>query len=341
MAFKDLAEQKQGIQLLQRSLERGRLGHAYLFTGSSLDELELVARNLAKTLNCLQPVKGQGGAAIDCCDACLNCRKIEHGTHADVHWIRPESKLRVVRIEQLRELIQEINLKPTEAQYKIAVVVAADRMNTQAANAFLKTLEEPPPRSVLLLLATEPQRLLETIVSRCLRLNFALGARRLSAAEMEWLAQFSRIAALPQKSLLARYRLLDILVQKLTALKESIEGTLSAKSPLEQYEDVDKDLREKWEKELAAGIEAEYRRQRAHLLMILQDWLRDVWLRTMKVGNDLLNCPDIDGGSELAKRITPEQALRNLQIIESTQRQLHTNVQEALALEVCLLRLHL
>src|ERR1700685_3216060 len=171
MAFKNFPEQTQGIQLLQRSLARGRLGHAYLFTGDQLDELELLARTLAKTLNCQNPVKIKG-AATDCCDECLSCRKIENGTHADIHWARPESKSRIITVEQTRELMREIQLKPTEAEHKVAVIASADRLNTQAANALLKTLEEPPANSVLILLSTEPQRILETILSRCLRLNF-------------------------------------------------------------------------------------------------------------------------------------------------------------------------
>ena len=133
--------------------------------------LESLARTLAKTLNCQQPVK-TGGVATDCCDACLNCRKIDQDTHADIHWARPESKSRIITVEQTRELMREIQLKPTEAGYKVAIIAAADRLNVQAANAFLKTLEEPPAKSVLILLSTEPQRILETILSRCLRLNF-------------------------------------------------------------------------------------------------------------------------------------------------------------------------
>ena len=72
----------------------------------------------------------------------------------------------------MRELMREIQLKPTEAEYKVTIITAADRLNVQAANAFLKTLEEPPGKSVLILLLTAPQRILETIQSRCLHLNF-------------------------------------------------------------------------------------------------------------------------------------------------------------------------
>jgi DNA polymerase-3 subunit delta' len=341
MSFKDFSEQQQGTQLLQRSLERGRLAHAYLFTGHQLDELEAIARALAKTLNCLRPAKA-GGKAVDCCDACLNCQKVAHGNHADVHWVRPESRSRVVTVEQMRDLMQEIYLKPTEAEYKVAVIVAADRLNVQAANAFLKTLEEPPPKSVLILLTTEPSRILETILSRCLRLNFGgEGPRPLAGSEMAWLAQFSEMAAAEQKSLLGRYRLMDVLLQKLTAMKSGIEESLTARSPLQRYDDVEKDLREKWEDELTAAIEAEYRRQRADLLAIVQRWLRDVWLQTLSAGQGLLNFPELASASSVARRIRPAQALENLQIIEGTQRLLYSNVQEALALEVGMLKLHL
>jgi DNA polymerase-3 subunit delta' len=353
MAFKDFPNQEQGIGLLQRSLERGRLGHGYLFSGSHSAELESLARTLAKTLNCEKPFR-QGGVAIDCCDECLTCRKIENGNHADVLWIRPESKLRVVKINQItrrdgsppRVLNEFVNLKPTEAEYKVGIIVGADRMNEQAANAFLKTLEEPPAKSILILLTTEPQRILETIVSRCLRLNFGSGqVRPLDAGQMEWLRKFSDLASAEQKSLLGRYRLMDVLLKKLTEMKEAIEEGLTAQSPLQQHKDAEKNLQEQWEDELKAAIEAEYRRQRSDLLSILQGWLRDAWLQSLgglgSTAATLLTFPEVQGAATVAKRITPEQGMQNLQVMERLQRWLHTNVQEALVLEVGLLKLHL
>jgi DNA polymerase-3 subunit delta' len=259
-----------------------------------------------------------------------------------MHWARPESKSRVVTIDQTRELMREIQLKPTEAEYKVAIIVAADRLNVQAANAFLKTLEEPPAKSVLILLSTEPQRILETILSRCLRLNFSNeGAHLSNAAQAEWLAQFGALAVSEQKSLFGRYRLLGMLLQKLGEIRSRVDELLTARSPLQRYDDVEKDLREKWEDELTAAIEAEYRRQRADLLLLVQWWLRDVWLHTLTAGKDLLNFPKIPAAEIVARRITPRQALENLQTLEQAQRLLRTNVQEALALEVGLLKLHL
>src|SRR5208283_967845 len=108
----------------------------------------------------------------------------------------------------------------------------------------------------------------------------------------------------------------------------------------EKYDEVEKDLREKWEDELAAAVEAEYRRQRADLLRLVQWWLRDVWLHSIAAGGELLNFPKMSGVENVARRLSPRQALENLQTLEQTQRLLHTNVQEALALEVGMLKLH-
>lgn len=343
MSFSTLTAPEDSIELLQRSLARQRLGHAYLFSGDDLDRLELVARTLAKTLNCQHPRQSSSvPGAPDSCDACLSCRKIDGSNHSDVQWVRPESKSRVITIDQMRDVMQTIFLKPTEAEYKVAVIVGADRLNTQAANAFLKTLEEPPPRSVLILLTTEPGRILETIISRCLRLNFSAGAERFQDETfVAWLRQFSDTAVAERGSILSRYRLLSVLLGRLTALKERVEEEMTARSPLEKYDDLDPKLRERWEDELKAAIEAEYRRQRAEVLTGLEFWLRDVWLQSLG-DTRLLTFPALQPATAtLASRVNAQAASGNLRVLERLQRQLNSNVQEALALEVGLLQLKL
>jgi DNA polymerase-3 subunit delta' len=343
MSFASFTEQEDAVQLLQRSLARKRLGHAYLFSGDDLERLELVARTLAKTLNCQNPRASQTvSGAPDCCDECLSCRKMESCNHPDVQWVRPESKSRVITIDQMRDLMHTIFLKPNEAEYKVAVIVGADRLNSQAANAFLKTLEEPPPRSVLILLTTEPGRILETIISRCLRLNFSAGSDRFQDAMfVSWLQQFSDTAVAERGSILSRYRLLSVLLSRLNGLKEKVEEELTARSPLEKYDDLDPKLRDKWEDELKAAIEAEYRRQRADVLAGLQFWLRDVWLQSLGDGK-LLTFPALrEATATLASRVDAQAAAGNLRVMERLQRQLNSNVQEALALEVGLLQLRL
>jgi DNA polymerase-3 subunit delta' len=351
MAFKTHAGRQQGVQLLQKSLEQGRLAHGYLFTGDTLEDLEALAATLAKTLNCLQPVRAPNGTPIDACDACLNCRRIDHGNHPDVYWIRPESKLRVILMDQIRDLIASISLKPSEARHKVAIIVAADRLSIQTANAFLKTLEEPPANSVLILLTTDPQRLIETILSRCLRLNFGgEGFRSADSKDTAWLQVFAQRAASDDKSLISRYCLLDVLLQRLGEIRTETEELLKTRSPLERNPEAEKSLRDRWEEELNAAIEAEYRRRRADLLLLLEWWLRDIWLATLGGSanadaqapeGQLLRFPNLASTAKIASRISPEVATTNLEVIEQTLRRLATNVQEALALEVGLLKLRL
>jgi DNA polymerase-3 subunit delta' len=340
MAFKDYPQCEQGVELLQRSLERGRLAHGYLFSGGELDDLEGVARQLAKTLNCDHPRRAANGVALDCCDACLSCRKVDNGNHADVHWARPESKSRIISVDQIRDLMQQIYLKPTEATWKVTAIIAADRLNTQAANAFLKTLEEPPAHSVIILASTEPDRMLETIESRCLRLNFGGdGNKRFEPEQLDWLSRFAGLVANEEGSLLARYRLMGMLMEQLASVRTGIEELLTARSPLEKFTDADKELREKWQDELKAAVESEYRRQRGDWLGLIQWWLRDVWLLTFGSAPELLSFPALEASMAVARRVSREHALENLRTVEQTQRLLHTNVQEALAIEVGLLKL--
>ncbi|HMJ64869.1 MAG TPA: hypothetical protein VK615_05930, partial [Candidatus Binatia bacterium] len=129
MALAAISEENDSVRLLQRSLARGRLGHAYLFSGPDLDALENVARALAKALVCEQPPKvSEAGLPMDSCDRCLSCHKVDEQNHPDVIWVRPESKLRVVTIDQIRDLMQTIYLKPTQAPFKVGIIVSADRL---------------------------------------------------------------------------------------------------------------------------------------------------------------------------------------------------------------------
>jgi DNA polymerase-3 subunit delta' len=276
---------------------------------------------------------------VDCCGRCSNCRRIADGNFPDVLWLRPESKSRIIGVDHIRSLIQTMNLKPVEGGYKVGIIVAADRLRVEAANAFLKTLEEPPPRSILILLSSEPSRLLETILSRCLRLNFG-GETPADPADIEWLRSFAGRLAVESAGLLEKYQIVSSLAERLEILRDDIDKKLEAGSPLEKYDDVDPDLREKWEEELKAAIEAEYRGRRAELLGLVQQWFRDVWVLSHGMNAAELSLPALAAESAaIARKLTPAQAHNNLVSLDGLQRLLHTNVQEALALEVGFLRL--
>jgi hypothetical protein len=142
--------------------------------------------------------------------------------------------------------------------------------------------------------------------------------------------------------LLSRYGLLGSLLAKLNEMKAQIDKSLSARSPLERHDDIDPRLRQKWEDELAAAVESEYRQQRSELLLLVQWWLRDVWFKVLGQPRDLLSLPGLaDSAQAVARRISAREALENIEAVEQTQRLLGSNVQEALALEVGLLKLKL
>jgi DNA polymerase-3 subunit delta' len=333
MAFSQIQNQP-SVELLQRSIHRGRLGHAYLFSGADMGLLEKVAANLAKTLNCASPVSGES------CDRCSSCRRIDECLHPDVIWTRPESKMRIISIDQVRDVLQTVHLKATEGKYKVFVFVAADRLNVQAANAFLKTLEEPPAQTVFILLSLEPQKMLETILSRCLRLSFSEAEETLTAPK--WLIEVAEMLASDPAGILARYRVIERLLAELAARKTQVEEELTKRSPLEKYDDLDSKVKERFEDELTAAIEAEYRLQRSRLFQDFYRWFRDLWaLKVNGQAASLLFENLEDASRRVASRLSPEQAIRNLDRVERTYRLLHTNIQEALCIEVGLLELEL
>jgi DNA polymerase-3 subunit delta' len=132
---------------------------------------KLTARELAKAVNC--PVSGPD----DGCDECGSCRKIDRGIHPDFFFVEPSkssaaAKEGYIRIDDIRDLQKKLNYLPFEGKYKVVVIDSAERMNPQAANSFLKTLEEPPRATLIILVTANPHQLLPTIVSRCRGLRF-------------------------------------------------------------------------------------------------------------------------------------------------------------------------
>lgn len=165
MAFKDVIGQEKAINIIRRTLARDRVPSAYLFAGESGIGKKLTAINLAKAINCLKDPEH-----IDACDVCPSCRKIDATTHPDFLAITPEKG--EIRVGEIRAVEDALSFRPYEGKRKVVIINDSDTMNQSAANAFLKTLEEPPDESLLILITAHPDRLPETIRSRCSRINF-------------------------------------------------------------------------------------------------------------------------------------------------------------------------
>jgi DNA polymerase III subunit delta' len=202
MLFKDIIGQRLAVDLVKRAIEEKRLAHAYLFIGPDGVGKSLLAKTFAKALNCSalsNERAGRGG--VEPCGECVSCGKIETKNHPDVRWfthkigkkrsdrtgekksdvndrwIRPNSldpdkKAPHVNIDMIRFLQQAMSLKPYEGRAKVYVIDGADNMTEEAANCLLKSLEEPPKDTVIILLASNIPMLLSTIVSRCQKIMF-------------------------------------------------------------------------------------------------------------------------------------------------------------------------
>jgi DNA polymerase-3 subunit delta' len=153
---------QQIVEQLLHSIESNRIAGAYLFVGPAGVGKETVALYFAKSINCLASEKGA-------CGTCLPCHKIDDGNHPDVQIIRPSGAW--MKIDQIRELQKWIVYRPLEGLRKVYILTEVERMNLEAANCVLKTLEEPPAESVLILLTTNLDALLPTIRSRCQIIN--------------------------------------------------------------------------------------------------------------------------------------------------------------------------
>ncbi len=163
-SFSQILGQEKALGFLKKVISGDKIPHAYLFTGIEGVGKRTAALALARAVNCLSP------AAEDGCGNCKVCRQMDSGNFPDFYSIDPDGQN--IKIEQIREFNRSINYKPVSGKYRIAVINRAEMMTEEAANSFLKTLEEPPPGNIIVLKVIDPLDLLPTIVSRCQKVPF-------------------------------------------------------------------------------------------------------------------------------------------------------------------------
>lgn len=169
-SFGDVVGQKHIIRTLQNSLKEQRLSHAYLFCGPRGTGKTSAAKILAKAVNC------ENGPSLEPCNACAACERIKAGAVMDVLEIDAASNRGV---EEIRDIRDKVKYAPTEVRHKVYIIDEVHMLTTEAFNALLKTLEEPPAHVMFILATTEPHKLPATIISRCQRFDF----RRVSLEE--------------------------------------------------------------------------------------------------------------------------------------------------------------
>ena len=163
MPLRDVVGHSAVIAGFRRQAAAGAVGHAHLLIGPDGVGKRWLAQQMAQTLLCRQPADG------DACGACPSCQSAAKGQHPDLRLVEVADKVTTITIEQVRELQRWLSMTPFHGGRKVAILAEAETMQEPAANALLKTLEEPPPTAVLFITAVHESRLLPTIVSRCAR----------------------------------------------------------------------------------------------------------------------------------------------------------------------------
>jgi DNA polymerase-3 subunit delta' len=358
--FDDLVGQERVASFMRAAVESGRVSHAYLFVGPPGSGKATAARSLACAVLC-----DDNG-----CGTCGDCYRIRRGAHPDVHLIEPEGAAGFLK-EQIEDIIHDVNLAPIDGHHKLYIVKSADLFNDASANAFLKTLEEPPDDVIIVLMAHSFDAVLPTIASRCQVVRFRRippsestailvaqtgadtqeAAAALAAAggvvvrARDFLASPARREA---RSAILRILKdlqyaddLDVLVaakELLAAVKAPLEDVKAAQG-IEITERSDfmgrggsKTLEDRHKRELTARE----REGVSEVLNVAESWLRDCLVVSQGMDDLVVNMDAKDAMSGIGAVITPVAAVTALNAVNDARRRISYNVSPQLAIEAML-----
>jgi len=319
---------KWAVDLLSQHVAQGKVRHAYLLTGPQGVGRRTLALRLAQALNCPQPT-----APGQPCLKCSTCQRIQKMAYTDLSVVQAEQAGGTLKVEQVRELQHALSLAPYEGRYRVALLLRFEEAHPSAANALLKTLEEPSPQVVLVLTAESAESLLPTIVSRCevLRLrplnleNLAVGLQTIYGLEAERAELLAHLSAGRPGVALDLHANPDEMEQRQEWLDDLYRLIASSRVKRFAYLSL---LAKKEEKEKLYNI----------LLTWLSFW-RDVLLKTTGAEAALLNLdwePEIQ---DIASRLDVASARGTVSAIERTLDQLDRNINTRLSGEVLMLDL--
>jgi len=307
---------RDAFAILKSSAESGRLAHAYVVSCDRIEWGLDFATLMLQWLFCSESVRP--------CGQCRACRQIEARAHADVIWIEPESKSRVIKIEQIREqvnpLIQQMSF---EGGWKSAVLLEADRITDGAANAFLKTLEEPPPKSLMLLVTMNLPSLMSTIISRCQRIHVGdrdndLPASKVEAAMLDWLRRRS-----PTSPVLMQSAWINTILSEVRDTAEKAEKAAAG-------DEID-------DKVLEARIQSRAIEARLQILRLMFRWERDLLVLAGGGDKKYLHFPDdLATLTRQSAGMSVSQCLQRLERVEKAVQMLERNIPEGSVWEAIL-----
>lgn len=312
------------VALFKHALDSGRVAQGYVVAGAVKGAAREAVDRVLGLLFCT--------ADASPCGRCPGCRQAAAHTHPDLAWIEPEKKSRIISVAQIRDLQQQMLQTSFAGGWKACVIYAADRLNMQAANAFLKLLEEPPERTLFLLLTDSPQFLLQTVVSRCQRLTVSGAGPELLP---EWRKQTEGILAAAGKAgPITAMALAERMGRLWAEIKAHADAEIKAESEDEALDEAADTVR--------ARIDSRYKETRKQVIMLMLAWYRDVLMATLGL-TDAIRERDGDAREAVeqqAATLSEAQARENLRLVERLNGRLERNVPEAMALSATFAALH-
>lgn len=301
------------FELIRQAYRRNRLAHAYVIAGPTRGAAGVLVTRVLQLLFCPAP----DGP----CGTCHTCCQVQSRTWADVFWLVPELKSRRISAEAMRDkMLGQIAQTSLAGGWKAGVISGADRMSDAAANIFLKTLEEPPPQTLFLLLTDSPQLLLPTIVSRCQRMEIdepPVFAEPWRTRLLEILTHETPPGPLP--AMVAASHLAELTAEMKDAAEAEVKAEVKAEA---ETIDEDTDV-------IKGRISARYREMRADLLRALLNWYRDLLVLRAGGAPEHVHYQDhLSLLTQRAQHLTLAQAMANVDGVEDLNRQLERSLVE-------------
>lgn len=350
--------EEKAFELIESAYERGKLGHAFIISGTKHAGVESLTTRVINLINReevkVEVVSDGGGdmfdlfgevepevevAAPPCKAEAQNLAELQGEL---VKIVRPQMKTRIIPVDAMRELEKSFYKTAPNGKYKVGVIVDADRMRPEAANAFLKTLEEPPNGSILFLLTASPERLLSTILSRCVNIPLISenDEREELDGEQEMLSSLLRNTKVGFNSISRALTIKSVFANILTKRKLEIESAYQAalKEEQEHYKNTtDGDWLKTREKHYEFLANGDYLVERGKFIDLLILWLGDlVKIKSGATRLDFIKNQTVM--AEVAAKESIESLLRRMDAMEELRALFETNVSEALALEVSFMK---